>query len=397
LRHLVVNPSRWRIVLRPTVLVFALTAMAAAAGVLTSGEAAYLGDVKTLTASDGEAQDNFGSGVAIDGETAVVAAVDQLVGSAYIFERNLGGAGAWGEARKVTSPSQQTFAYFGFTVAIDGDAVVVGESGGGEDGSGRAYIYERERGGPDNWGLARTLVSSDGAGAPSFGSGVAISGNTVLVGASGAAPNTTGAAYVFERDAGGAGNWGEVRKITASDGQPLDSFGRGVALSGDTAVVGAEGATIGGLAVGAAYVFERNQGGADNWGEVKKLIASDGQFADLFGEKIAIDGDTAFIGARGKDYMFMDAGAAYIFERNRGGPDNWGEVRMFASPDPNALAEFGGSVAINDDTAIGRRGIRRRCLCLWPRRGRAGQLGPGTEAREFPQRIQGRVRFRGGH
>ncbi len=75
----------------------------------------------------------------------------------------------------------------------------------------------------------------------------------------------------------------EVKKLVASDAQADDAFGHSVAVSGDTAVVGAFGEDAGGQYAGAAYVFGRDEGGADNWGEVKKLTASDAQAGDWFG------------------------------------------------------------------------------------------------------------------
>src|SRR4030095_4346723 len=105
-----------------------------------------------------------------------------------------------------------------------------------------------------------------------------------------------GAAYIFERNQGGPNNWGEVKKLTSSDGAEADNFGF-VAIYEDTAIVGAAGQDIGSnLSQGAAYIFERNQGGPNNWGEVKKLTASDGAQGDGFGSA-AIYRDTVIVGA----------------------------------------------------------------------------------------------------
>ena len=100
-----------------------------------------------------------------------------------------------------------------------------------------------------------------------------------------------------------------------------------VVVDGDVAVIGAYNATIGGYNNGAAYVFYRNQGGADNWGFVKKLTSSDtGDFYG-FGGSIAIDADTLVVGASGATVGgSIGNGAAYVFYRDQGGADNWGEV-----------------------------------------------------------------------
>ena len=99
-----------------------------------------------------------------------------------------------------------------------------------------------------------------------------------------------GAAYLFARDQGGPGQWGQVHKLTASDWQAADDFGLFVAIDGDSAIVGARNEDAGGSAAGAAYVFDRDQGGAGQWGEVAKLMAMDAQAVDWFGTGVAIGG-----------------------------------------------------------------------------------------------------------
>ena len=103
-------------------------------------------------------------------------------------------------------------------------------------------------------------------------------------------------------------------KLTASDAQSRDWFGNSVAISGDTAIVGARWESAGGDRAGAAYIFQRDQGGAGQWGEVKKLTASDAEGGDWFGISVAISGDTATVGAYGDDAGGYATGAAYVFE-----------------------------------------------------------------------------------
>ncbi len=108
----------------------------------------------------------------------------------------------------------------------------------------------------------------------------------------------------------------EVKKLTASVPAAGDQFGVSVAVSGDTAVVGASKEDAGGSNAGAAYVFGRNEGGTDMWGEVKKLTALDAQAGDYFGISVAVSGDTAVVGACCEDAGGTNAGAAYVFQRN---------------------------------------------------------------------------------
>jgi len=311
--------------------------------------------VQKLTASDGAAGDSFGFSVSIDCDTVVVGANsdDSSKGSAYIFERNQGGADQWGEVKKLTASDGAAGDNFGISLSISHDTVVVcafGEDDNGS-GSGSAYIFERNQGGADQWGEVKKLTASDGAADEQFGLSVSIDRDRVVVGApfDDAKGNISGSAYVFERNQGGANNWGEVKKLTASDGSAGDNFGDSVSISSDTVVIGAIGDDF---FKGAAYIFDRNEGGADQWGEVKKLTASDGAGIDVFGESVSIDCDTVVVGARSDDDNGNDSGSAYIFERNQGGANNWGEVKKLTASDGAAGDLFGFSVSISSDTIV---------------------------------------------
>jgi hypothetical protein len=135
--------------------------------------------------------------------------------------------------------------------------------------------------------------------------------------------------------------WTEVKKLTASDAEAGDNFGHAVAVSGDTAIVGAHQEDTGGSNAGAAYVFYRDWGGVDYWGQWHKLIASDAEAGDQFGRSVAISGDTAIVGAYGEDAGGSAAGAAYVFDRDQGGADSWGEVKKLVASDPEANDQFG--------------------------------------------------------
>jgi len=141
-------------------------------------------------------------------------------------------------------------------------------------------------------------------------------------------------------------------KIIASDGSANDQFGYSVAVSGDTAVIGALNEDEGGPVSGSVYIYERNSGGANNWGEVKKLVASDPAIADEFGYSVSVSGDTIIVGARSNDDNGSKSGSAYIFERNSGGTDNWGEVKKLTASDAAGGDLFGGAVSISGDTSL---------------------------------------------
>ena len=170
--------------------------------------------------------------------------------------------------------------------------------------------------GPDTWGEVAKLTASDPENLDYFGVSVAVSGNTIIVGAHGEdgdGGDRPGAAYIFERDYGGVNAWGERIKLTASDAENYDYFGASVALSGDMAIVGADNEDQTGTDSGAAYVFNRHHEGEDTWGEVAKLTASDAQDRDNFGWSVGLSGDTAIVGANLEDGGGASRGAAYVY------------------------------------------------------------------------------------
>ena len=254
---------------------------------------------------------------------AALAAAGLLLGTAGFWpEPQPAEAAPPSELKKLLASDAELFDIFGWTVAVSGDIAVVGAQfdGTAAVNAGAAYVFEREEGGTGNWGEAKKLTASDAQAGDAFGISVAVSGDTLVVGAYlqdlGVPFDDAGAAYVFQRNEGGSDNWGEVKKLTASNAGPSDLFGFSVAVNGDTAVVGAIFEDAGGSDAGAAYVFQRSQGGADNWGEEAKLTASDKSALDRFGVSVAVDANTLVVGANGEQFFPSptNAGAAYVFQ-----------------------------------------------------------------------------------
>ncbi len=254
---------------------------------------------------------------------------------------------------KITASDGQPGDLFGRALDIDGDTIITGAWRNDEQGvnAGAAYIFER---GNVDWNEVQKLVASDGANGDFFGFSVAVSGSTAVVGAfvSDASGHDAGAAYVFERDHGGDGNWGEIARLAATDAADNDFFGRAVAISHDTVVVGADGNDDHGPGSGSAYVFDRNSGGANAWGLVKKLTSNDGVEGDAFGRAVAIDGDTIVIGAYLDDDGAENAGSAYIFERNATEMNAWGQTAKISAATPLRSGFFGFDVAIDGDRML---------------------------------------------
>ncbi len=313
-------------------------------------------DEDKITASDGEAGDQFGHSVAIDGNTMVVGSPydddkGTDAGAAYIYER--GAKGKWVKVKKITGFDESAGDLFGWSVAISGNTVVVGAPNHFFSGikSGTAYIFDRNNGGTNNWGKVQNLIVVDRADEDQFGLSVAISGDTVVVGVPQGA--TSGLAYIFEpNDSGSRFKWEQVKKLLASDRRIGDFFGVSVAISGDTVVVGAH--KNNGF-LGAAYIFDRNNGGTNKWEEVEKIIASDGEAGDLFGSSVAISGNTVVVGASSRWNNDISVGSAYIYERNHGGSNKWGQIKETLPSDKVELynfSHFGNSVAISGDTIV---------------------------------------------
>lgn len=199
------------------------------------------------------------------------------------------------------------------------------------------------------------LTASDGQAStsPDLGSSVAISGNTVVVGAPGAQVNghtSQGAIYVFIKPTSGWKNMTQVAKLTASDGGVLSALGGSVAISGDTIVAGAPSSTVGqDIYQGAAYVFVRPVGGWTNMTQTAKLTSSDGRARDGFGQSVAVSGDTIAVGAPQQPYK---SGKAYVFVKPSGGWTNMTQTAELTPSDPSADSLFGGSIQLDTSTLV---------------------------------------------
>ncbi len=308
-----------------------------------------------LIASDGAAIDAFGLSVAISGDTAVVGSfLDDTpsganAGSAYVFTRS---GTVWTQQAKLTASDAAADDTFGISVAIDGDTIVVGsesdDTPAGSD-TGSAYVFTRSG---TFWTQQAKLTASDGAVGDRFGYSVAVSGQTAIIGAQGddtGGGSNAGSAYVFIR----CGMvWTQQVKLTASDGAANDSFGVSVSVSGDTAVAGAyTDDTPAGANAGSAYVFARS--GA-SWVQQAKLTASDAAAGDQFGVSVSVANDTIVVGAYTDDPPAgADAGSAYIFTRSEGlCASPWVQQSLVTASDGAAGDEFGYAVALSADSAV---------------------------------------------
>lgn len=314
------------------------------------------GEVKKIVSEDLEAGDWFGHSIAFDGDTLVVGAplsddAGGQSGSAYVFQRDMGGAGQWGQVAKLTASNALMSDEFGYAVTISGDTIAVGAHRNDVAGltAGSVYIFERNAGGTDQWGETKIIIADSTVSEDQFGFDVALSNDTLIVGAPfhDEFAEQAGKAYVFERNQGGSEAWGEVAQLVATEIESSGRFGDAVAIDGDTVVVGSFASDPNGSASGSAYVFDRNNGGANAWGAVQLLVASDGDGGDWFGDQVAVYGDRVVIGAHQDDDFGQRSGSAYVYERDFGGTDAWGEVIKLTASDAAEFDRFGFSVAVN--------------------------------------------------
>jgi uncharacterized RmlC-like cupin family protein len=374
-----------------------------------------------VKASNAEAGDQFGIAVALNADTMVVGAFYEAsnlttitngatadadnsawaAGAVYVFRRT---GVTWAQEAYLKAPNAEAGDSFGYSVAIDGDTVVVGAygessnqttitNGTGASGdntlpsAGAAYVFKRTG---VTWAQEAYLKAPNAEADDGFGSSVAIDGDTVVVGASSESSNQTtitngtgasgdnsatwaGAAYVFKRT---GTTWAQEAYLKASNAEEYDAFGSSVAIDGDTVVVGAfdessnqtsitngTGASSDNTAVsaGAVYVFKRT---GTSWAQEAYLKASNADAGDRFGSSLAVNGDTVVVGAYGEssnqtsiingtgasaDNSAASAGAAYVFKRTG---SNWAQEAYLKAPNAEAGDYFGFSVALAGDIAV---------------------------------------------
>ena len=304
-------------------------------------------------ASDGKASDLFGASVSVFANYAVVGAKN--AGVAYILKSDENNPDSWEQVAVLNPPQVDATDEFGASVAIANSLIVVGAPQDDDLGTdaGAAYIFAKNA--SNTWNLVKKITAADGFAGDNFGNAVSVSGDNVLIGASMNDEKglNAGSAYLFGKNQGGANNWGQVTKITAADGQAGDMFGASLDLDADLAVIGANLDDDKGVNAGSAYVFGKDQGGANAWGQVKKLTASDGAPFDNFGVSVGVNGDVVIVGANLSDAKGSNSGSAYLFERNFGGvTDSWVQSTKLLAQDGTASDQLGISVAVNGTFAV---------------------------------------------
>jgi hypothetical protein len=323
-----------------------LTAAAQLNGPFVGAEQARLGLASPVFT------DALGATLDVDGDTAVLGNPSSAssglsqAGAALVFSRT---GAAWSQQATLVSLDLESGDRFAGAVAIDGDTLVAGAVGkvlAGVGRAGAAYVFVRSG---SSWTQQHKLVASDAALFDNFGYSVALSGDTLLVAANADDVNNiinAGSVYVFVR-AGGA--WTQQSKLSASDAGFGEQFGQVVALDGDTALIGApfdnHPPFLSGA--GSAYVFVRSNGA---WTQQQKLLAFDAAPFDTFGYSVALSGDTALVGAPADDHSgFSDAGSAYAYTRSG---STWTLQQKLTSLAPGVDQNSGNAVALSGSVAL---------------------------------------------
>ena len=235
---------------------------------------------------------------------------------------------------------------FGSSVVISGNTLAVGDPNDDQNGAeaGSVTIYQSDPAG--RWNEVSRLTPLDAEAGIQFGRNVALSGDTLLIGApyDNDSGLRSGSAYIFERNPLDPGVWMQTAKLTASDAYTNDQFGWAVAVDGDTAVIGAYTKVYGGR----VYIYARDAGGPGAVGETAQLNPDPPGFQACFGEAVDLDGDLLAIGAYGGgDY----AGYVYAFQRQPG-TNEWQRLTRFRSADTYAYYYFGYTVALDNWTIL---------------------------------------------
>ena len=360
-----------------------------------SGSAQLFSEIIKTAAFDRETEDRFGYAVDISGNFAIVGAyaddfgaLNPNMGSAYIFEKT--GIEDWTFVQKISSSDQDDYDRFGWSVAINGNYVVVGAYAEDEDTddsntlskAGAAYIFERDSVGV--WIEVQKIVASDRDTSDEFGWTVDISGETIIVGAHQEGHDEVGGDFIFKSgsvysfDRNLDGTWTESQKIVAWDRQADsgggdetiniwhyqdidygDLFGCSIAISGDFMIVGAHNGDynpdgFGGIdQAGAAYIFHR-VGGV--WEADQKVCATIRSGWDRYGYSVDIDSNVAVVGAKAEDEsefeaaFLHNAGSAYIYQRGIDG--TWVTVQKIDASDRGVGDHFGIDVAIDGNYMV---------------------------------------------
>lgn len=295
-----------------------------------------------ITFAPDETGDRFGDRIAFQGETLVVSAprTAAVPGGVLIYRRSNPSTNRWALEREILEPDTGGTKVYAVRVAVLNDVVAVTYADS-------VYIFARNEGGAINWGLVGTVASPDGAGESGFGESLVLTSNLLIAGAplQQNSNGTVGAVYLITRTSGNPSTWPLARKLMPSATGTPAMFGDAMAQSQNWLAVTAPTETpSGNTTQGAVYLFARDSGGANNWGQVHRLLIDD--IASPY-DQLSMEGDTLVVSrplaiVDGK----VNAGAVHVFMRNQGGADAWGHSARVVDLTPSTNEGFGMAAVI---------------------------------------------------
>jgi len=294
------------------------------------------------------AEDTVGGKVALKNDVAMLGVMrrddkGKDSGAVVSFERK---SNTWMQSQIFTAPDAKPGDAFGQSIALTENFLIIGAPRNDALGvdSGAAYIYKRESG---TWTYQEKITACDGAAGDLFGISVAVDGSSLLVGADlhDEKAENAGAVYVYVLD---DNQWKQEAKLVASDAGKTDIFGVRVSLSENTALISARRDDIDevGIDAGSAYIFVRN---GSTWTQELKLISPDGKADDRFGRGVALSGDTAIISAMNHDANGTDTGALYVYKK---GTSGWRYTSKIVAKKSMPGDKFGWNVALSNGVAV---------------------------------------------
>jgi hypothetical protein len=280
------------------------------------------------TAESPQAGDKFGYSVALDGNTLLVGSLPAAdgPGSVHVFQRQESG---WSKAALLEAPEASLANGFGASVTIRGDMIAVGAPGSSRQAfeSGQVYVFERDA--QSAWKQTATVNPAGAVAGEHFGSSVAFSAGNLIAGATGT-DSRSASLFVFGR--GGEAGWNEITQLKTATSET--GFGASLAATDNYVVASVSGA---------AYVFARNYEDGGRWAQASRLSVGDG--SETFGSAVSISGDTIAIGASGADALRPDSGAVYLFNRKEG---DWALTSKLTPTDGSNSGGYGLAVSVSD-------------------------------------------------
>lgn len=281
----------------------------------------------------------FGYALAIDGDTLAVSAEgEQSVGTVRIYERDLGGPGAWGLA--VTLTGQVQSGRFGSLLALSQDTLAVGSAS-----LFNVTLFGRNQGSQGAWGELAQIVQTSPFVA---GTSMDLDGDRLAIGNGFTGSGLKGQVHIHERDHGGSEAWDRVTTIEAAGILLGDGFPRDLALDGERLFVSSSSYGPSGQ-TGLVHVFERDAGGPNQWGETARITPGLAQY-DEFGSELDVDGDRLVVGS---SFSTVPRTGVFVFERNLGGANSYGLAQMFEVEHHQTFGDGPGLVLDGTTLALG--------------------------------------------